>query len=282
MKSLLYAPTASPREERLRRVRSIGYGEARLSPDVWTPERADEEFTEELRARVRRDKDAVVIVWGEPGSGKSTFIMDRMRKVDPHFTPACLPTRVAFRNEQVPALYDAAPRYGAAWIDEAASVGLLASEPAASIRQRLLVEMINIIRAKNVVLFLAIPSPDDLAKSFRVRRADYRVECQPLVEGEPAVAFLGRRVTRRHFFLADSRWLGFSDDEHQVPLSWPEYRNSPDPVLRSYWDAYWPLKESFLHERPREIGAILKKVSERELNEGGRRGRRRSDPEAEE
>lgn len=265
LRRALYAPTADKGEERLRRARETLYGEPRVVPEVWDAAKADAAFTDELRARVRNDKDAVVLVWGEPGSGKSTFVMDRARKVDTTFTVRSLAERVAFRAEQVPTLYDATPRYGVAWIDEAASSGLLSTEPAFSPRQRALVELINIIRAKNVVLFVVIPSPDDLAKSFRVRRADYRVECQPLVEGEPAEAIWGRRVRRRHFFMADGRWLGFSDEEHGIPLTWPEYRASPDPTLRSFWDAYEPLKRAFLDERPREIGTMLARRRAKEL-----------------
>lgn len=260
----LYVPTADPIEERARRSRSILYDEERSVPDVWSERRADEEFTAELRARVRGDRDAVVITWGEPGTGKSTFVLDRARKVDPTFTPETLPDRVAFRADQIPGLYENTPRYGVAWIDEAGSAGLLSTEPAFSPRQRAIVEMVNLIRFKNVVLFVVIPDPDNLTKSFRVRRADYRVETQKEGVDEAPFAYMGRKVVRRHFLMADSKWLGFSDEEHGVALRWPEYRNSPDPTLRAYWDAYFPLKTRFADKRIPEIRRMLERSRRRE------------------
>ncbi|MCI4320524.1 MAG: hypothetical protein L3K23_10435 [Thermoplasmata archaeon] len=256
----LYVPTADGPSQRLRASRAVLYDEPLRATEGWSVEQADALMTSELRSRVRRDKDAVVLVWGEPGSGKSTFVMDRARKVDETFTHDTLADRCAMLAEEVPTLFETTPRYGAAWIDEAASSGLLSTEPAFSVRQRSLVELINIIRAKNVVLFVVIPSPDDLAKSFRVRRADYRVECQPLVEGQPALAYWGRKVPRRHFFMADSKWLGFSDEEHGVPLTWPDYRTSADPEARACWDAYWPLKETHMNRRVREMAVSLTKL----------------------
>lgn len=267
MNEPLHVARADATEERLRNADAYLYGEEREDPDIWSAAKVDALFVEEIRARVRRDKDAFILVWGDPGSGKSTFVLDHARKIDPTFTPETLPSRVAFYADEVATLYDTTPRYGAAWIDEAGSAGLLSTEPASSFRQRSLVELINIIRAKNVVLFCVIPSPDNLAKSVRVRRADYRVECQPLVEGEPAVAYLGRKVVRRHFFVVDSNWLGFSDDEHGVPLTWPDYRTNPDPTLRAYWDAYRPLKEAFMENRTKGIERGLKALRRREERE---------------
>lgn len=256
--SRLAVPTASPREERLRHIRATLYDEETPIPTAHSSNELDAAFTDELKARVRDDRDAVVLVWGEAGSGKSTFVLDRARKVDDTFTPATLPQRVAFRAHQVPAVYRATPKFGVAWIDEAASAGLLSTESPFSVRQRSLVELVNIIRADNKILFVVIPSPDDLAKSFRARRADYRVETYIDDAGESGHAWLGRRVRGRHFLLADSRWLGFSDDERGVPLTWPEYRGSSDPVARALWDVYWPLKRAHMDDRSFGIEAELK------------------------
>lgn len=266
--SRLAIPTASPREERVRHIRATLYDEEAPIPDAHSSRELDDAFTDELKTRVRNDRDAVVLVWGEAGSGKSTFVLDRARKVDETFNAATLPQRVAFRAWQVPGIYRATPRYGACFIDEAASAGLLSTESPFSKRQRGLVELINIIRADNKVLFVLIPSPDDLAKSYRARRADYRVETYIDELGEAGHAWLGRRVRGRHFFLADARWLGFSDDERGVPLTWPEYRGSKDPEARALWDAYWPLKKAHMNDRNQGIERTLKNADEEDTDDG--------------
>jgi len=260
-----YAGTASPTEERHRRAEAIGYGRDRTAFDVHTTDTIRAYWAAEIRGRLRRDKDAVMLWWGPPGCGKSTGVMDLMRAVDETFTPDVLRQRVAFHAADVPLLYDT-PRYGAAWIDEGGSAGLLATDTRTG-DQRDLVELVNIIRAKNVFLNVVIPDPGDLAKSFRARRADYRVECEELVEGMPAVAHVARRVRVRRFFMDDGRWLGFSDDPRANPYSWPEYRDSPDPTRRAFWAAYQPLKMKFLGERTRTLAARMRAREERRATE---------------
>jgi hypothetical protein len=248
-----YSGSADESEERLRRAESILYGVDRTDADVWTDERKDAAWTEELRARTRQDKDAVVLVAGPPGSGKSTWVIDRARKVDPTFTPRTLPERVAFSPEGVVNLYRHTTRGMAAWIDEAAAAGLMATETHTA-DQMDLVKLVNIIRARNVVLFVIMPNLSDLALAFRARRADYRVECDEIIEGVPAVSHVGRKTRGRQFFRDDGTWHGFIDDPRANPLHIPDYRTSTDPALRAYWDVYAPLKAAFLDAEVEDIG----------------------------
>lgn len=267
MSESIYVGRAHEAEERHRRAESALYDLERIQADVWPSDRIKGFWVDELRARVRRDKDAVVLVWGEPGSGKSTCVMDMARRVDPTFTPDTLSDRAAFKPRDVPRIYQTTPQYGAAWIDEAVSSGLLATDTLSG-DQKDLVELINVIRAKNVVLFVVVPDPGDLAKSFRARRADYRIECQPLVEGSPAAAFVGRRVRQRKFNLDDGKWLGFRDDPTANPITWNEYRTSSVPIERALWDAYRPLKYGFLDDKATEIGDRMDTRAARRTKKG--------------
>jgi len=228
----------------------ILYEEAGGGTDVWTPTRVEEFWRAEIRARLRRDKDVVFLTWGGPGSGKSTADLYLMSLIDETFTPATLPDRIAFRPGHVPRLYEKTPRYGCASIDEAVSSGLMATDHF-SREQKELVELINLIRAKNVALFIAIPDAGDLAKSFRARRADYRMDIEETPKGP--VGWVGRRVRGRKFFLDDGSWLGFSDDKDANPFTWPNLRENPDMRLRALWDAYRPLKEFYMNQRIGEL-----------------------------
>jgi hypothetical protein len=258
----VYVGHATERERFDRRVEGIIYGERRVPREVVTPERIRRFWWDEIRDRLRQDKDAVIVVWGPPGSGKSTMTMDALRHVDPTFTPNTLAERVAMAPEQVPSLYRHAPRYGAAWIDEGGSAGLLATDTF-NADQKKLVELINIIRGKNVALFICLPDPGDLAKSFRARRADYRIECEEIAPGGTGRAWVGRRVRQRKFFLDDGRWLGFSDDETFNPITWPDYRTSTDPTARAFWDAYAPLKATFMDGKVEDIERSMNRNKER-------------------
>ena len=253
----IYVPTASREEKALRAARDALYGREREETVVWTDAAVHDFWATEFRERVRADGDAVVLTWGPAGSGKSTCQMDVARRVDPTFTPLTLPDRVAFRAEHVPTLYQRTPRYGAAIIDEAVSSGLMATDHFTQ-DQKDLVELVNLIRAKNVVLFIALPDPSDLAKSFRARRADYRIEVVKEFFDDVPEAHVGRRVRNRKFFLDEGRWLGFSDDPDANPYRWNNYATSPDPVERELWDTYRPLKLRYLDDRVEAVATDMR------------------------
>lgn len=243
--------TTDWREEVRRRARAILLGYERDRPDVWTDERINEFWDDEIRARLRSDQDCVIVAWGPPGSGKSNCVLDRARRIDPTFTSETLTERVAFKAEQVPDLYDTTPRYGACVIDEAASAGLLAMDSPFGV-QRDLVELINIIRARNVALFVVIPDPAELAKSFRARRADYRIEVVQ-VDDERREGWVGRRVRGRKYYMDDGRWLGFDDEKVANPITWTNWRTSDNEELRRMWNIYYPLKME-------NLGNVVSKV----------------------
>lgn len=249
---MLYAaPSQHPASRELDRAL---YGWSFGTRSLVDPDARLDFWADEFNERLRSGRDVVCLFTGPPGCGKSTAIIHTMRRMDERahehpteweFTPETMEERVAFKGYQVGEKYQRTPRYGAFFIDEAATADLMATgthDP----NQRDLVEMINIIRALNVALFIAIPDIADLAKSFRARRADYRVEIPDYPVDGINRGYVGQKVRGRKFFLDDGRWLGFSDDEEMNPIEWPEYRNSSDAKARALWDAYEPLKTSNL------------------------------------
>lgn len=257
----IYIGTTERGEEVRRRARSILLGTDREHPDIWTDERINEVWDDEFRARLRSDQDCVVVGWGPPGSGKSNCMLNLAHRIDPTFNSDTLAERVAFTAEQVPDLYDVTPRYGACVIDEAASAGLLAMDSPFGV-QRDLVELINIIRARNVWLGVVIPDPAELAKSFRARRADYRVEVVQ-VDDERREGWVGRRVRGRKYYMDDGRWLGFDDEKIANPITWTNWRTSSDPELRKMWEVYYPLKMKNLSNVVAKVRAAMTKRAER-------------------
>lgn len=262
MSDSLYVPTAAPREEARRRTEAALYGREREVPTVLTDADVRDYWVGEFRERVRADKDCVVLATGPAGSGKSTSVLDLAWRIDPTFTPGTLAERVAFRPEHIPTIYKRTPPYGVAWVDEAVTAGLLATDTF-SPDQKDLVQLVNIIRAHNVVLFLVVPYLSDLAKSMRARRADYRIEVTPAEDTETGrpEAHVGRKVRGRQFFLDDGRWLGFHDDDTANPLRWPDYRSSSDARERAFWAAYYPLKLRYLDDA---VDAIEARMDARE------------------
>lgn len=258
----LHVPTADPAEEAAREADAVLYDSARPEPDVWTQARIDAYWTEYWRTRARADQDSFVLVWGAPGSGKSTWTLDRVRKLDATLTPETLEDRVAFRPEHVPNIYRRTPRFGAAWIDEAVTSGLLATETF-SPEQKRLVKLFATIRAKNITLFAILPSPGDLAKALRARRADFRVEVhRPEDPAGSRYAYVGAvQEGKRQFYLPDGNWLGFIDHPRANPILFHDYATSSDPAERALWNAYAPLKMRYLDETIDELDGEMREIA---------------------
>jgi len=258
----VYVPRASDGEESRRSTEALLYGFDRTKPVVWTDAAVRDYWVAEWRERVRADQDAVILVWGKAGSGKSTCVLDLAWRIDPTFTPQSLEERIAFRPAHVARIYRTTPVYGVGWVDEAVTSGLLSTDTFSK-DQKNIVELVNIIRAQNVVLFVVMPDPSELAKSMRARRADYRIDvlAGDQVGSPHPVGHVGRRVYGRKFFLDDGRWLGFSDDSQANPLRWPDYRTSDEPQHRALWDAYYPLKRRYMKTR---VASIEEEMTARE------------------
>lgn len=269
MNPQVYVASATVAERRRHARRDALYGARRSSNIVLTNDDILDAWVGEFRARVRADQDACVLNWGPAGSGKSTMGLHLGRHIDPSFNARTLPDRVAFRPEHIPLVYKRTPRYGFAFIDEAASAGLMATDTF-SPDQKDLVELVNAIRAKNVVLFVNIPDPSDLAKSFRARRADYRIEVRKEYFDEPPVGYLGRRVRERKFRMDDGKWLGFSDEPEANPLRWPEYRTSEVADERRLWEVYYPMKMRYLDDSVDSIETRMKARAERRRKRDGK------------
>lgn len=272
--ALLHIGSANDRNELRRQTFATLENRPRLSGSVLTPLEIREYWTDEWHERLHSDKDVVVMCHGPPGVGKSTAILDQMHNLDvreygkpTEITPKLLASHIAFKPWQVATCYRETPQFSCFSIDEAATTALLATGTF-NADQIDLVQLINIVRAKNTALFLAIPDPSDLAKSFRARRADYRMEIPNDPVGSINSFYVGQKVRGRKFFLDDGRWLGFSDDETYNPVEFHDYRTSADTFERALWDAYRPLKMANLDDT---VDIIEARMRDREAGREARR-----------
>lgn len=251
----LYAPTFSDGEMLRARARRLLYGVESPEAMALTADEIVEAWVAEWRARAMADKDIVVMVTGPPGSGKSTLVLRLARAYDPGFGVTNLKDRVAFSADDVFRIYETCGRGDAASIDEAASAKLLATETFDPV-QKMLVEAINIIRSRNVLLFILMPDAADLAKAFRGRRADYHIQVADRDETDSEnYATVGRRVRRPRYRIDDGSWLGFSDDATYNPLTFRSLDGDP------LWAAYLPLKRE---NQARRIAEMRRRTTGRE------------------
>ena len=122
---------------------------------------------------VKEDYDNVILVTGPPGSAKSTYSQRSARDSDPSFGPK----RVCWTATELISAARASYEPGQCIVYDEAVTGLLSSDSFAE-ETKALVRTINIIRAKNLTFYLCIPDVWDIAKAFRVRRADFWLTCR--------------------------------------------------------------------------------------------------------
>lgn len=118
-----------------------------------------------LSKDVKHDNDAIVVVSGREGSGKSWFTIQCAAYLDPTFNL----DRVVFNPEDFKLRVKNSKKYQCIVYDEAIT-GLRAARWASEINQAL-IEMLGQIRQLNLFIFIVIPSFFELGKYIAIHRS---------------------------------------------------------------------------------------------------------------
>lgn len=141
--------------------------ESELSPEeLKLPQGLQNQKTlaRQIRKRLRNDKDAVVIVSGERGNGKSVLAMELAREINPNFDVS----KHLLYDPDVKQLYDLvynSPPYSVFVVDEA--IRLAHSRTAMSLQNILLVELISLCRFKNHCIIFCLPLMGSIDSAVR-------------------------------------------------------------------------------------------------------------------
>lgn len=130
------------------------------------------EFAQLLVDVTKSDRDAVVIVSGDTGEGKTTAevlsMVEVCRLVGVPFNPVSM---LVYDKDEFNELLDSAPRFSPVGVDEA--VGLFYSRDYQDSEQIALLKKLDRIRYRNLVMFLVIPSLTHIDKHIRDARVRY-------------------------------------------------------------------------------------------------------------
>lgn len=119
----------------------------------------------------KKDIDLVILITGYPGTGKSTLATQLATFVDPTFTEERMCVEVEPFIEQIK---KAKPRQ-AVVLDE--SYETLNSADIRKDVGRALLNLLNVVRQKNLYIFLIIPNFFDLGKQIAVFRSRWLIHC---------------------------------------------------------------------------------------------------------
>ena len=122
----------------------------------------------EVKKRVTtQDFDCCMIVAGPPGYGKSTFTRGPAKYLDPTFDES----HIAFSAEQFIQLTNTLPKHSAIILDE--SFESLNARATSSKEFQSILNHLQIIRQRNLFIFLCLPDFFSLSKNVAIFRASY-------------------------------------------------------------------------------------------------------------
>ena len=241
-------------------LRALDYGKRvqlrfRGVPDSPAPMLPEEGFgyvVSRLRALVEDDYDAIVLITGATGSGKSSLALRLTQALDPGFDMA---SRLCYSPIEVARAYGSIGPGEVVCYDE--SIRGLQSTDTFAKEQKELVKLFSVIRAKRAILFILAPSPWQVAKQVRdtltrmwlhvERRGVARIyDAWPMVKYSP-----------------DAN-LRFAKNLECPHLTWKAY-----PETDAFYVRYLAVKNDRMNEL---VGEVVRTLS----GSGGPRGRRGS------
>jgi hypothetical protein len=194
-----------------------------------------------LSYRTSHGWDAVVLVTGDTGDGKSTLAMRMAQEIDPSFT---LAARLCYTAAELLEIYKIIRPGQAVLFDEGVR-GLLAGDQATK-EQKALIQALALVREKGAILFICAPSIWNLAKQVRQNRAYMWIHVQ-----SRGVARVHERVKR--LFYTQSPELGFDISRLCPFLQWSKYS-----AQSAFFREYRTVKTQHLDQYLQETIDLLK------------------------
>jgi len=223
---------------------------ARGIPETIIPLRPEEGFdywVAWIRKRIVDKWDAVLIVSGPEGCGKSTLALQLAYAIDGTFN---LKDRLCYTASDVIQCFKTVDSGKAAIFDESARA--LLGTDTFSKEQKALVQALMLIREKGLVTILCIPRVEELAKSMRTRRATLWIHVYR--RGKGLVHVRDDRL-RYH---PDPNDFGFARDPKAPLLTFNAY-----PEDSSEWREYLAVKKTKLDEYLEETSLLLQRRTKR-------------------
>lgn len=132
--------------------------------DYYISPPSEKELDRIKKAVINKDRDFVMVIDGEEGSGKSVLAQQVARKLDPNF---CI-ENICFNADQFIERLKKAPKYSCIVLDEAFSSAN--SRSALTEVNRSLIGVATEMRQRNLFVIIVIPSFFDLDKYFALWR----------------------------------------------------------------------------------------------------------------
>lgn len=180
--------------------------------DYYISPPSEKELDRIKKAVINKDRDFVMVIDGEEGSGKSVLAQQIARKLDPKF---CL-DNICFNADQFIERLKKAPKYSCIVLDEAFSSAN--SRSALTEVNRSLIGVATEMRQRNLFVIIVIPSFFDLDKYFALWRCRALFHVYFNKDGSRGSYIIFPKSKKKYLYLTGKKFYDYSKPASPYPV----------------------------------------------------------------
>jgi len=180
--------------------------------DYYISPPAEGELARIKKAVITKDRDFVMVIDGEEGSGKSVLAQQVARRLDPKFNIE----NVCFNADQFLARLKKAPKHSCIVLDEAFSSAN--SRSALTEVNRSLIGVATEMRQQNLFVIIVIPSFFDLDKYFALWRCRALFHVYFKKDGSRGSYIIFPKSKKKYLYLSGNKFYDYSKPASPYPV----------------------------------------------------------------
>lgn len=173
---------------------------------------SDGELNKIRKAVIDKDRDYVMVIDGEEGSGKSVLTQQIAKKLDPNFNI----DNICFNADQFIARLKTASKYSCIVLDEAFSAAN--SRSALTEVNRSMIGVATEMRQRNLFVLIVIPSFFDLDKYFALWRCRALFHVYFNKDGSRGSYIIFPKNKKKYLYLAGKKFYNYSKPASPYPV----------------------------------------------------------------
>lgn len=206
------------------------------SQELYIDQNLKDNLDEVIKVVTTKDFDYVSIIAGTPGIGKSTFTQTLAKYCCPWFDE----NHIAFTDESFIRITNECKPFSSVILDESfQSLNTKASMTSEFMR---IINHLQIIRQKNLFLFLCLPNYFDLAKGVAIYRSHHLFVCYSPEYGTRGYFAAYSRDAKKNLYINGKKFMNYNATK-------PNFRGRFTKQRVLDWDKYEKNKTIYLHQQ---------------------------------
>ncbi len=187
---------------------------------------------------IKKDRDFVLVIDGDEGSGKSVLAQQIAKKLDPKFDL----DNICFNADQFIKRLKESPKYTCIVLDEAYNAA--SSRGSLTEVNRSMVGVATEMRQRNLFVIIVLPSFFDLDKYFALWRCKSLIHVYFAADGSRGRYIIFPKTSKKYLYLNGKKFYDYSKPKSPYPpcrfnnhytVDEIEYRKKKKMLLREEW-----------------------------------------------